>query len=70
MDVAKQLVTLLKRGKFEVEESTRWAALPSVTGTAKPAAPISEKVDGKVILTLSPQEKKKKSYHLCLFRNY
>jgi hypothetical protein len=48
MDVAKQLVTLLKRGKFEVVESTRWAALPSVTGTAKPAAsPISEKVDGK-----------------------
>ena len=48
MDVAKQVVALLKRGKFEVEESIRWAALPSVTGTAKPAAsPIFDQVDGK-----------------------
>ncbi|MEW6221469.1 MAG: BREX-1 system phosphatase PglZ type B [Thermodesulfobacteriota bacterium] len=36
-DCAKRLVSLLKRGGFAIEERERWAALPTVTGTGKPA---------------------------------
>ncbi|MCK5804455.1 MAG: BREX-1 system phosphatase PglZ type B, partial [Lentisphaeria bacterium] len=40
-DCAKRLVQLLEETGCEVQENERWAALPSVTGTGKPAvAPI------------------------------
>lgn len=40
-DIAKRLADMLKNEGFQVEEQRRWAPLPSVTGTGKPAvAPI------------------------------
>ena len=45
LDVGKQLASALKRSRFKVEEEIRWAALPTVTATAKPAAsPIADLV--------------------------
>lgn len=36
-DCARRLASLLERGGLAVEEAERWAALPTVTGTGKPA---------------------------------
>jgi hypothetical protein len=45
-DCAKRLAAALEEDGFLIETSTRWAALPSVTGTGKPAvAPLGAKSD-------------------------
>jgi hypothetical protein len=47
-DVAVRLTELLKERGYTTEENRRWAALPSVTATAKPAVtPIAEKLEGR-----------------------
>ena len=46
-DVAQRLVELLKQMHFDVQQNMRWAALPSVTATGKPAAsPVRDKITG------------------------
>ncbi|MFN3191486.1 MAG: BREX-1 system phosphatase PglZ type B [Aureliella sp.] len=46
-DLAQRLSVLLGERKLMVSSQRRWAALPSVTATAKPAAsPVSQKVRG------------------------
>ena len=41
-DCAKQLIKMLNSRGYSLDEKVRWAALPSVTGTGKPAvAPLS-----------------------------
>lgn len=45
-DGTKRLMDMLEKKGFEVEETARWAALPSVTGTGKPAvAPFNPRSD-------------------------
>lgn len=47
-DLAVRLADLLRSRGYVTEENRRWAALPSVTATAKPAVtPIAEKVQGR-----------------------
>ena len=47
-DVAKRLREMLERYGFEVSESTKWTALPSVTATGKPAVtPVKDKIHGR-----------------------
>ncbi len=47
-DVAVRLTELLKERGYTTDENRRWAALPSVTATAKPAVtPIAEKLEGR-----------------------
>jgi hypothetical protein len=46
-DIGQRLATLAAAGKLEVAARWRWAALPTVTATAKPAAsPIADRVRG------------------------
>ena len=63
LDVGKKIVTALKRAKFQLEENIRWAALPSVTATAKPAAsPIADQVAAEETDTdFCPSEKSSRS---------
>ena len=47
LDVSQRLVAHLKSKGRSVEMSTRWAAYPSVTATAKPAvSPVQERITG------------------------
>ncbi len=47
-DVAVRLTELLRQGGYTTDETRRWAALPTVTATAKPAvSPIAEKLEGR-----------------------
>jgi hypothetical protein len=47
-DVAVRLTELLRQGGYTTEENRRWAALPTVTATAKPAiSPIADKLQGR-----------------------
>ena len=51
-DVAKRLSEKLKNRNYSIEETITWAALPSVTATAKPAvSPVREKIIGEEIST-------------------
>ncbi len=46
-DLAVRLTELLRERGYTTDENRRWAALPSVTATAKPAvSPIAEKLQG------------------------
>lgn len=46
-DVAVRLTEFLRQGGYTTEENRRWAALPTVTATAKPAiSPIADKLQG------------------------
>jgi len=46
-DLAVRLTELLRERGYTTDESRRWAALPTVTATAKPAvSPIAEKLEG------------------------
>lgn len=48
LDLGKQLRSCLEEGGFVVEESWRWAPIPTVTATAKPAAsPVGDLVGGE-----------------------
>ncbi|MCA9126645.1 MAG: BREX-1 system phosphatase PglZ type B [Planctomycetales bacterium] len=47
-DLAVRLTELLRERGYTTDENRRWAALPSVTSTAKPAvSPIAEKLEGR-----------------------
>jgi hypothetical protein len=47
-DLAVRLTDLLRERGYTTAENRRWAALPSVTATAKPAvSPIAEKLEGR-----------------------
>jgi hypothetical protein len=47
-DLAVRLTELLHERGYTTDENRRWAALPSVTATAKPAvSPIAEKLEGR-----------------------
>jgi len=47
-DLAVRLTELLRERGYTTDEARRWAALPSVTATAKPAvSPIAEKLQGR-----------------------
>jgi hypothetical protein len=47
-DLAVRLTELLRERGYTTDENRRWAALPSVTATAKPAvSPIAEKLEGR-----------------------
>jgi hypothetical protein len=47
-DVARQLVELLSQRGHQIEERLCWAALPTVTGTGKPAvAPVQDRIRGQ-----------------------
>jgi hypothetical protein len=47
-DLAVRLTELLRERGYTMDENRRWAALPSVTATAKPAvSPIAEKLEGR-----------------------
>lgn len=47
-DTARQLVTLLSERGYQIEETLKWTAIPSVTATGKPAvAPVSDKIRGQ-----------------------
>jgi hypothetical protein len=47
-DLAVRLTEILRERGFSTDENRRWAALPSVTATAKPAVtPIAEKLEGR-----------------------
>ena len=49
-DVAQRLAARLRTGGRTVVVSTRWAALPTVTATAKPAAsPVWDRIAGRVV---------------------
>ncbi len=49
-DTACRLLTKIKYQGWEVQLSSRWAALPTVTATAKPAiSPVAEKIGGNVV---------------------
>lgn len=46
-DVARRLAEILTERGYRVEERLKWAALPTVTATGKPAAtPVREKISG------------------------
>jgi hypothetical protein len=47
-DLAVRLTEILRERGYTTDENRRWAALPSVTATAKPAVtPIAEKLEGR-----------------------
>jgi len=47
-DAAKRLIALLARSGCEISEEVKWAALPSLTSTGKPAVtPVRDKIEGQ-----------------------
>ncbi|WNZ28440.1 MAG: BREX-1 system phosphatase PglZ type B [Candidatus Bathyarchaeota archaeon] len=69
-DVAKRLARLLKQSGYQIEEEPRWAPLPSVTSTGKPAVtPVKNKICGKDATNdfepcVAESGQSLKSYHL------
>jgi len=47
-DAAKRLIGLLERSGCEISEEVKWAALPSLTSTGKPAVtPVRDRIEGQ-----------------------